>query len=116
MDVESHRNDVLYVGMKGNVVALDKRTGQEVWRTKLGGYDLVNILVEEELIFAYAKGHVYCLSFKGQVLWDNGMPGLGYSMALLASYQSSGQDAAVMKHVKAQQAAASSSSSATGGV
>ncbi|MCF7957027.1 MAG: PQQ-like beta-propeller repeat protein [Phycisphaerae bacterium] len=113
MSDQSSLNDVLYVGIKGHVVAIDKRSGQELWRTKLGGYSLVNILVDTEMVFAYAKGHVFGLTFNGEVLWDNGMPGLGYSMALLATQGVNDPAAAIMQDIQARQAAAASSSATT---
>jgi len=38
--------ELVYIGIKGNVVALDRGTGREVWQTKLKGANFVNVTVE----------------------------------------------------------------------
>jgi hypothetical protein len=113
MNDQRSLKNVLYVGIKGHVVAIDKQSGRELWRTKLGGYTLVNILIDTEMIFAYAKGHVFGMNFSGKVLWDNGMTGLGYNMALLATQESNDQTAAIMQEIQSQQASSSSSATTT---
>ena len=35
------RKDCVYLGVKGQVVAIDSGTGKELWRTKLKGGDFV---------------------------------------------------------------------------
>lgn len=42
----SASTEKLFIGIMGTVVALDRTTGTELWRTKLKGGDFVNILVE----------------------------------------------------------------------
>ena len=34
--------NLLFIGIAGNVVALDRTTGTEVWRSELKGNDFVN--------------------------------------------------------------------------
>jgi hypothetical protein len=38
--------DLVYIGIKGSVVALNRATGDEVWATHLKGSDFVNVVVE----------------------------------------------------------------------
>jgi len=39
-------SDLVFVGIKGKVVALDRATGVQVWATHLKGIDLVNVVVQ----------------------------------------------------------------------
>jgi outer membrane protein assembly factor BamB len=79
--------DVLFVGTNRAVVALDARTGEELWRTKLprqtGG--IVSMLVSGPQLYAGCGGRVYCLDAgTGQINWENDLPRLGYHAVLLA--------------------------------
>ena len=38
-------SDLVFIGIKGSVVALDRATGQQVWATHLKGSDFVNVVV-----------------------------------------------------------------------
>lgn len=81
-EMEQILKRMLFTGGHGYVVALDKETGDEVWRTSLPGtgYRFVNLLVEDGAIFAASGGRVFCLTpDAGRILWENSMPGLGYN-------------------------------------
>ena len=41
---------LLYVGIKGSVVALDPASGQQVWATRLKGNDFVNLIVQDDTL------------------------------------------------------------------
>ncbi|HLP01844.1 MAG TPA: PQQ-binding-like beta-propeller repeat protein [Opitutaceae bacterium] len=84
-------SEILYLGTNAHVVAVDKATGSTLWRTKLkGGFigntGFVTLLVQDDRVFAHAGGELFCLDQKtGAVLWNNGLEGLGYELASLAS-------------------------------
>lgn len=79
-------SDKLYAGLRGHVIALDKTTGSERWRTKLKGADLVHLSSDDRLLYASTRGEVFALDpATGAVLWRNPMKGLGYSFASLLS-------------------------------
>ena len=40
----ARRFDPIYIGLKGAVLALDRDSGQIVWRTELKGRDFVNVV------------------------------------------------------------------------
>ena len=46
---------LIYLGIKGSVLALDRRTGSEVWRTPLKGADFVNVVLDGDALFATAR-------------------------------------------------------------
>lgn len=75
-------SSLLFIGIKGCVVALDKSTGREVWRAKLGGSDFVNVAVEDNSIYATTRGEVFCLSVpSGEIRWHNSLKGSGLGLA-----------------------------------
>lgn len=83
--------DLIYVGLKANVAAFDKKTGAEIWRQQLkgglgSGERFVTLLVETDRLFAHTKGELFCLDpATGKVLWKNELEGLGYDLASLAT-------------------------------
>lgn len=86
-------NDRLVIGTNGCVAAIDKGSGQELWRTKLGTgffsattYEDVSVIMEDATVFAGCNGHLFALDLSsGRILWHNELKGLGHndvSMAL----------------------------------
>ncbi|HBP17455.1 MAG TPA: hypothetical protein DEA08_06650 [Planctomycetes bacterium] len=79
--------DLLFIGTRGFVRALSKRTGRKVWETSLPGtgYEAVSLVVDDETVFAASRGKVIALEAgSGEVLWENGLRGLGYEFVTLA--------------------------------
>jgi outer membrane protein assembly factor BamB len=76
----------VFLGVHGEVIALDRTTGQELWSTKLAGGDFVNLLVDRDRIIATTKGKAFCLdAATGQLLWQNDLPGLGFGLISIAT-------------------------------
>ena len=76
----------VFLGVHGEVLALDRTTGQELWSTKLAGSDFVNLLVDQDRIIATSKGEVFCLEeATGQILWKNNLPGMGWGLITIAT-------------------------------
>lgn len=102
----------IYLGVGGFVVCLDKRIGNEVWRTKLKTSTIVNVYCDDDKIFAHAGGHFFCLRAKdGKILWKNPLTGLGYGSCIIASEH---QNASVVTTQHAAQQAAITSTAAVG--
>ena len=60
------------IGIKGTVVALDRATGQEVWRSNLRGSDFVNVVLQDADLYATAGGELFCLDpTTGRIKWHN---------------------------------------------
>ena len=85
------RGGQLYLGIKGHVVAVDRATGEERWRTKLAGvrmrtHDFVHLHRDGDAIFASFSGEVFCLDPKsGAVRWHNQLTGLGTGIVAMAT-------------------------------
>ncbi len=76
--MSSTKADLLHIGVGGHVVAIDPRTGDEVWRMKLKTSATVTIHRVGARLFAGANGELYCLdAATGNPLWHNKLPGLG---------------------------------------
>jgi outer membrane protein assembly factor BamB len=68
----------IYVGIRGHVVALDRRTGDELWRTHLKGASFVYVQRDEDLLLATCSGEVFALRPRtGELVWHNRLKGMG---------------------------------------
>ncbi|HEX7654100.1 MAG TPA: PQQ-binding-like beta-propeller repeat protein [Verrucomicrobiae bacterium] len=98
---------IVYVGIKGSVLAFDQKTGARYWETALKGYDFVSLLVEGGFIFAGTHGHLYCLDkTTGQILWHDGLRGKGYELMSLATSQGRSEAGSLMAEQRHQEDAA----------
>ena len=74
----------LFVGIKGHVIALDRATGQEMWRTPLKGRDFVSVSVQDA-VYAATKGEIFCLDpGSGAIRWHNPLKGMGLGLVSIA--------------------------------
>ncbi len=80
------RAGIVYLVLKASVVALDRRTGTEVWKTPLKGgmgrtSSFVTLHRDEDILFAGVNGELFALDPKtGNVLWHNPLKGYGYGI------------------------------------
>jgi outer membrane protein assembly factor BamB len=105
-------SELIFIGIKGSVVALHRATGQQVWATHLKGYDFVNVVVQDEAVLASCYGEIFCLDpLTGNALWHNPLKGFGTGLATIATESASGSGNALAmaeKRRRDDQAAASS--------
>ncbi len=84
------RAGIVYIGLKAMVVALDRRTGTEIWRTKLTvgvgrSSAFVTLYRDDDILFAGVGGELFALDPKsGMVLWHNPLKGFGYGISSIA--------------------------------
>jgi outer membrane protein assembly factor BamB len=77
---------MIYLGVRGNVLGVDRATGEIVWTAKLKGADFVNVLLDEGQVFATTKGEAYCLdAATGREIWHNTLPGQGWGLVTIAT-------------------------------
>jgi hypothetical protein len=85
------RQGFVYVGIKGHVLALDRKTGEEHWRAELKGgmgrsSSFVYVFRDPDYVFATVGGEIWCLDPKsGAIVWHNKLKGLGYGLSSVAS-------------------------------
>ena len=78
-------SNMVVIGVKGTVVAVDRDSGETLWRTDLKGSDFVNVMLDEGDIFAASKGRLYRLdASSGEIRWCNDLPGLGWGIVAIA--------------------------------
>jgi glucose dehydrogenase len=95
---------LIFVGIRGTVLALDSTSGSEIWRTSLKGADFVNVVLLGSTLFASANGEVFAVDpTTGQILWQNKLTGLGMGFVTFAG---AGQVPPSMASRKRQQTAA----------
>ena len=79
-------SDLIFVGIKGTAIALDRTTGKQVWATHLKGSNFVNVLLQGEQVLATTCGEVFCLTaMNGDPLWNNPLTGFGLGLATLST-------------------------------
>ncbi|MEI6233403.1 MAG: PQQ-binding-like beta-propeller repeat protein [Planctomycetota bacterium] len=111
-------SNILYIGLKGQVTAINKFNGEKIWGTELpaGAFNqFVTLLVEDNHVYAHTGGELFCLdAHSGDIKWQNGLPGMGYDVASLAVVGLPSQPSEeIVKHQRNQ---AASSTSANAGV
>ena len=52
---------LLYIGLKGSVVAVDRSTGAAVWASHPKGGDFVTVTLDRGELYAATKGRLYRL-------------------------------------------------------
>ena len=76
---------LVFVGINGHAIALDRATGRDVWRARLKGH-FVNLVLFGEDLFATAQGEIFCLDPEtGMIRWNNRLKGMGYGLATVAA-------------------------------
>lgn len=95
--------DKLFLGISNHAVCISKKTGDQLWKTKLKNSTIINVYYEDGFVFAYAGGHLFCLAASdGSIVWENTLKGMGYGTCIIASeHQNS---AVIASQIAAQQA------------
>jgi outer membrane protein assembly factor BamB len=79
-------HSLLFIGVGGSAVAVDRSTGTEIWRTKLKSTNLSTIHFDGENLFAGSAGEVFRLDpSTGEVIWHNKLPRLGMGVVAFPS-------------------------------
>ena len=104
-------SDLVFIGIKGSVVALNRFTGQQAWATRLKGSDFVNVVLDDDVVLASCCGEIFCLNaLSGQGLWHNPLKGFGRGLATIVTEQATDSGNAPVsaeKRRRDEQAAAS---------
>jgi len=82
-------NDLIFTGFNRRVAALDRKSGELIWQWKSpnsGGYGLVTLLLEGDLLIVAVDGYHYALNpLNGMTIWTNEMAGIGTGATCLVS-------------------------------
>ena len=99
-------DQLIFVGLNGYAVALDRETGEVVWSNDQMRSGYVTLLLDGDRLIASTNGYIYCLDpLTGEIRWHNPMTGYGLG-APTALVSVRGQSSQVLVHQAAAEAAA----------
>lgn len=79
-------DQLIFVGLNGYVIALDRKNGEIVWSNNEMKSGYVSLLLDGDQLIASTNGYIYCLSpLTGKILWDNPLSGYGQGVTALVS-------------------------------
>ncbi len=80
-------NALVFVGFNKQVGALDRQTGEIIWKWAApDGSGFVSLLLDGDRLIAAVQGYTYCLDPRtGAQLWQNNMKGFGYGITSIVS-------------------------------
>jgi outer membrane protein assembly factor BamB len=71
-------DQLVFVGLNGYVVALDRDTGRIMWSNDELKRGYVTLLLDGDRLVVSTNGYIYCLDpLTGRILWNNPMTGYG---------------------------------------
>lgn len=71
-------DQLVFVGLNGYVVALDRDTGEIVWSNNELKSGYVTLLLDGDRLIVSTNGYIFCLDpLTGRILWNNRMSGYG---------------------------------------
>ena len=74
----AQKEQCLFIGIGGHVVAVRPSDGQEIWRQKVKSASFMTVLVSGDAVYAGAGGELFCLDgTTGRIRWRNRLKGLG---------------------------------------
>lgn len=102
---------LIFVGLNGYALALNRETGEIVWSNDQMKSGYVTLLLDGDRLIASTNGYIYCLNpLTGAIQWNN--PLKGYGMGAPTSLVSvRGQISDVVLHQAAAAIAAAASES-----
>lgn len=106
------RRVLVFIGIKNAVVALDEKSGYEVWRTEVRSAGFAYVVWDGASLYAASGGEVWRLDPEtGGVIWHNELKGLGRGLLSIASTRAPGPQSnlAAVAAIQAAEAAAAAS-------
>jgi outer membrane protein assembly factor BamB len=108
--------ELIFVGLRGYVIALHRDTGEIVWncrpRINVGP---ISLLLDSDRLIVSTNGYIYCLDpLTGRVLWNNPLRGYGVGIAHLVSVRGQSDQTVNQRAAAAAAAAAAGAGAAAG--
>ena len=104
-------DQLVFVGLNGYAVALDRDTGEIVWSNNEMKSGYVTLLLDGDRLIVSTNGYIYCLNpLTGRILWHNPMKGYSFGPAALISVRGQSSQSIVQQAAAATAAAAAASS------
>jgi outer membrane protein assembly factor BamB len=71
-------DQLIFVGLNGYAVALDRDSGEIVWSNNQLKSGYVTLLLDGDRLIVSTNGYIFCLDpLTGNILWNNKMSGYG---------------------------------------
>lgn len=71
-------DQLVFIGLNGYAVALDRDSGDIVWSNDQMHSGYVTLLLDGDRLIASTNGYIYCLDpLSGAIVWHNPMSGYG---------------------------------------
>ena len=107
-------DQLVFVGLRGYVIALDRDTGRMVWNCSELKSGPITLLLDGDRLIASTNGYISCLDpLTGRVRWTNALKGYGLGIAHLVSVRGQSAQTVSQQYVGAEQAAAAAAASST---
>jgi outer membrane protein assembly factor BamB len=75
---EVYVDQLIFVGLNGYALALDRETGEIVWSNDKMKSGYVTLLLDGDRLIVSTNGYIYCLDpLTGEILWNNPLKGYG---------------------------------------
>jgi outer membrane protein assembly factor BamB len=104
---------LVFVGLNGYAVALDRDSGEIVWSNNQMKSGYVTLLLDGDRLIVSTNGYIYCLDpLTGEILWHNPLKGYRSGVASLLSVRGQSSQT-VIEHAAAAAAAAASAAAGT---
>ena len=112
----THLDQLVFVGLNGYAVALDRDTGEIVWSNDQLKSGYVTLLLDGDRLIVSTGGYLFCLDpLTGEILWHNPMKGYGNSTpTALLSVRGQSTQSVVTQAAAAKAAAAAAGAAAAG--
>jgi outer membrane protein assembly factor BamB len=79
-------DELVFVGLRGYVIALHRDTGEIVWKNSKLNYGATSMLLDGDRLIVSTNGYIYCLDpLTGRVRWNNPLKGYGIGITHLVS-------------------------------
>lgn len=109
-------DQLIFVGLNGYALALDRDTGDIVWSNDQMKSGYVTLLLDGDRLIVSTNGYLYCLDpLTGEIQWHNPLKGYGSGAPThLLSVRGQGSQTQIQQSAAALAAAAAASAAAAG--
>lgn len=71
-------DQLIFIGLNGYALALDRDTGEIVWSNDEMRSGYVSLLLDGDRLIVSTNGYIFCLDpLTGKILWNNPLTGYG---------------------------------------
>jgi hypothetical protein len=89
---------LIFVGLNGYALALDRDTGDIVWSNNQMRSGYVSLLIDGDRLIVSTNGYMYCLDpLTGAIMWHNPLTGYGQGPAAVTSVRGQSSSALIQQ-------------------